>query len=48
MSPDIGRFMEKPKCPSCGSVIVWGVTTMLDEKTDSEICSICKAVVAKK
>ncbi len=44
----ISNFMANQKCPSCGSPLRWGVTTKVDEKTNSEICRICKAVLGKK
>ncbi len=44
----ISNFMANQKCPSCGSPLRWGVTTKVDEKTNSEICKICKAVLGKK
>jgi hypothetical protein len=39
---------EKPVCPSCGTVVIWGVSTMFDDKTNSDICCKCGAVIAKK
>ena len=40
--------ISKPKCPSCGTPLYEGITTRVDEKTNSEICNVCKAVLGKK
>ena len=40
--------LANEKCPSCGSPLRWGITTEIDEKTNSEICKICKAVLGGK
>lgn len=44
----INTFLANQKCPSCGSPLRLGITTKFDEKTNSEICKICKAVLGKK
>ena len=40
--------LANEKCPSCGVPLRWGITTKIDEKTNSEICRSCKAVLGEK
>jgi len=40
--------LAREKCPSCGVPLRWGITTQIDEKTNSEICKSCKAVLGEK
>lgn len=34
-------YLEKPKCPNCGSDIEYGVTTKYDEKKEVHTCKGC-------
>ena len=43
----MNSFLTKPKCPSCGTSIQWGVTTGYDKKKKSEVCNVCKSVLGK-
>jgi hypothetical protein len=43
----MNSFVTKPKCPSCGTTLHWGITTSYNKKTDSEVCNVCKTVLSK-
>ncbi|MBD3355308.1 hypothetical protein GF361_04970 [Candidatus Woesearchaeota archaeon] len=42
---DFMHSLNRPKCPSCDTPIVWGVTTR--KQGDKEICNVCRAVLGK-
>jgi hypothetical protein len=41
------EVFNEEKCPSCSSVLQWGVTTKYDKKTDKEVCTNCKSVLGE-
>lgn len=37
--------LMEPKCPKCGTIIKYGLTTTYDDQKEAHVCNICSTVL---